>query len=165
MTADEVVARARRCIGAGCRYVLGAGGINPASPAPWDGSMGCDCSGFAMWALGLSRHYHDAVWFDTSRIVDDAKHQQLLFRQVAVLEARAGDLYVYGDAGGHQGHVGVIASVTLQPETWPLTVVHCSAGNFRRTGDAIRETGPDIWLHRDDAIIARCVAVAEAPPA
>jgi hypothetical protein len=113
-----------------------------------------------MWALGLSR-FDGETWWDTAQIVHDARGAHRMFAVAGMLEAQPGDLLVYGDGGGHQGHVGVIAVVTPLPEAWPLQVAHCSAGNFRRTGDAIRETGPDIWLHRSDAVVARCLVLTE----
>lgn len=164
MTAADVLLRARRSIGQGAKYVLGAGGLHPELDHPWNEQLGCDCSGFAMWALGLPR-YDKVRWWDTSAIVHDARNglegSNRLFKMVSVLQAQPGDLFVYGDVPGHQGHVGVIATVTPLPESWPLTVIHCSSGNMRRTGDAIRETGPDVWFHRPDAIVARCILLTK----
>lgn len=155
MIRQNVLARARRSIGQGCIYRLGAGGMHPEAAVPWTAAKQCDCSGFAMWALGLSRLIN-GHWYDTSAIVADALNALGIFADVDWLHAQPGDLLVYGDAGGGgQGHVGVVATVAPGPETFPLTAIHCSAGNYRRTGDAIRETGVEIWTHHAYALVAR----------
>lgn len=154
MTKEEVVKRALGAIGQGCIYKLGAGGMKPSSPVPWNAKMGCDCSGFAMWALGLSR-FQPPRWFDTTAIVSDALNELGLFTQVVITEAQPGDLFVWGDSGGSQGHVGVITQCMPGLKSTPTFVVHCSSGNFRRTGDAIRQTPADLFFHHD-AIVARC---------
>jgi hypothetical protein len=53
-----------------------------------------------------------------------------------------GDLLVYPDSGGRQGHIGI---VTVQDGQGPVLVIHCSSGNFTHTGDAIRETPPLVF--------------------
>jgi hypothetical protein len=156
MTVNDVVARARSAVGQGCSYHLGAGGMRPNDPAPWNAHLQCDCSGVAMWCLGLSR-FDGETWFETTRIVYDALNENLVFARVPWLHARPSDLLVYGDLHGHQGHVGVVTEATLGPETFPLLVAHCSSGNWRHTNDAIRETGPEIWTHNEAAIVARCL--------
>ena len=158
ITAQEVVERAHRCVGKGCRYVLGKGGMQPEAEFPWrmvDGSPACDCSGFAMWCLKLSR-LQEAVWYDTTRIESDAKSVGGLFVKVPLREAKPGDLIVYGDPPeGGQGHVGVIIKCG---EFGPLTAIHCSKGNMRRVGDAIAEGNTALWLAKD-GIVARCTLV------
>ena len=161
MTPEKAVERARSAIGQGCVYALGRGGMHPEATFPWNAQKECDCSGFAMWALGLSRHQEPSVnatsglWYDTSRIVHDATHEHALFNAFPWELAAIGDLIVYGDRDGHQGHVGVVCTVN---EEGPATVTHCSHGNWTHLGDAIRETAPGPWRLRQDTILARRIA-------
>lgn len=174
MTPADAVARARLAIGHRCLYFLGHGGFDPLRSFPWHNDPaidGCDCSGFVAWCLGLSRRIvagplaarykpYFGEWLETSAIVRDAKSPFGLFTAVPWEEARSGDLLVYGDADGHQGHVGIVASADHHG---PLTVVHCSSGNFKGTGDAVQETGPHIWQARGTvARYADFVEVASA---
>jgi hypothetical protein len=157
VTPESVVERAFRCINRGCHYGLGKGGMHPEAEHPWvivEGVQLCDCSGFAMWCLGLSR-FQDPVWFDTTKIVTDAVGSKTLFERIPIPMARPSDLIVYGDHGGSQGHVGVI---TQCGTAGPVTVTHCSGGNMRKLGDAVAAGGAELWLARD-GIIARCLKV------
>lgn len=162
MTPNDVVLRARACLGKRCRYRLGAGGVNPRALVPWNESLECDCSGFALWALGLSR----ALWYDTTRIAHEAREgAERLFIAVPMGLVEPGDLLVYGDRRGadaveHQGHVGVVTVVAQSgAPPGPVFVVHCSSGNWKRYGDAIYETGPEAWM-KDDAVAARCLRLS-----
>lgn len=159
MIHTEVVARARRCVGYKCFYRLGTGGMDPNSLWPWDKEVACDCSGFSDWVQGFARE-HLGVWFSTDMIVGDARSSDgILFYEVPWVESRPADLVVYpgkgiGDDRKH-GHVGVISEVDSEG---PHRVIHCSHGNWNRTGDAIQETDAGLWkLH--PSIIARCKLV------
>lgn len=152
VTAAQAVARARSAIGHGCKYGLGKGGMEPSRQWPWNDAMECDCSGFAMWALGASR----VLWFDTSRIVSEATNTRPMWEAYPWELAKPGDLIVYGDRRGtdgkvRQGHVGVVSEVNAEG---PTLVVHCSGGNWREHSDAIRETVPTVFV-LGRAIIAR----------
>lgn len=150
MTAREAVARARSMVARDVVYRLGAGGVDPKAPTPTTGGA-CDCSGFVAWCLGVSRKTDHPLyaswnggWLETSAIVRDIKLTGAgLFLWCRTWDAAApGDLLVYGDAGGHQGHVGMI--VQLAPKgrrsLESTRVVHCSLGNYRTTGKAVQET-------------------------
>ena len=159
MTGMEAVARARKALGGGCIYKLGKGGFTPTNPAPWSKQMECDCSGFVSWCLGVSRKTdnpwyvaYNGGWFETSAIVRDATSPFGVFTEVARYDALPGDVLVWGDAGGKQGHVGLV--------TGPTTVIHCSRGNFTMTADAIRETDQHIF-DANKAIAARCAWVTQ----
>lgn len=166
MTTVEVVTRAMSAAGRGCKYGLGKGGFDPAAPHPWNSRLECDCSGFVAWALGVSRHTDhpwyrqiNGGWLETSAIVRDAIMRGLgMFDLVAWREARPGHLVVYGDSGGRQGHVGIVAEVGADG---PLTAIHCSKGNEVRFGDAIHETGVVLWKERN-GIVARCIMLEDA---
>lgn len=161
MTAAEAVTRARGAIGHGCVYALGKGGMHPDALHPWPPGMpnlGCDCSGFVAWALGVSRyltknhpHYEFGGWFETSAVYRDAKSPFGFVAEVLWAEARPGDILVWGDHAGHQGHIGLISEAD---EHGPTKVIHCSKGNWRTTGDAIQETDVDIF-RRNLAVAAQ----------
>lgn len=146
MTPEQAVARARSMIGKGIRYKLGRGGIDPtgATPATPDGY--CDCSGFACWVLGVSRKTDHPLylkfnqgWINTDAIVADVKTPVGLFSPTV---ARPGALIVYPRAGKGVGHVGIVTKVVNGK---PELVVHCSSGNFKTSGDAVRETPPTVF--------------------
>ena len=128
------------------------------APLPFEGSGGCDCSGFVAWSLSESRHIKDqgrakafGNWIETSAMERDATGARALFEQVALASTLPGDVLVYGDRGAAQGHAGIIA--VCEPGG-PVKVIHCSRGNERATGDAIRETDAALFLARG-AIAAR----------
>ena len=162
MTGQQAVDRARKCIGHGCRYKLGAGGILASREWPWNGTHSCDCTGFLAWAVGHGRELGEdefpdfpGRWIESTMIVKDAgaSGKQALFTQIPWELAVPGDVLAYGDHGTRSGHVGLVATVDA---TGPLTVVHCSAGNWRVHLDAIREEPPGPWQMNADSIAARC---------
>lgn len=160
MTGADVVNRARAALAGGAIYKLGKGGFDPKALRPWNKQMQCDCSGFAAWCLGVSRKTDNpwyvafnGGWFETSAIVRDALSQFGVFTEVARQDAKPGDVLVWGDSGGAQGHVGIVTSTT--------TIIHCSKGNFNQHGDAIRET-PMTLFDSHNAIAARCAWVDHA---
>jgi cell wall-associated NlpC family hydrolase len=157
LTRDAVVARARSATGKGTVYSLGEGGREPALPTP---GHRCDCSGFAAWCVGVDRYLPNddlknlmpgEAWFETSTLARDARSPFGFVAEVPWLAALPGDLLVYPDRSGHQGHVGVVATVD---HAGPLSVVHCSLGNFHHTNDAIRETPVELF-RLAGAIVAR----------
>jgi len=150
MTRQQVVDRARSAVGRQTVYVLGAGGRMPGLQRP-DAEL--DCSGFAAWATGIDRYLpNDGIkhrpgkeWFECSNIFEDARSTSFIGSQVSFPEALPGDVLVWPDGDGHQGHIGVVAS--CEAGFGPSTIVHCSAGNFRHTGDAIQETDTSLFTH------------------
>jgi cell wall-associated NlpC family hydrolase len=160
VTRTEVVERARRCIGQSCVYRLGRGGFHPNDKWPWESMTlpSCDCSGFVAWCLGVSRktdnpfyREQNGGWFETTVLARDARSPygfvEMIPREVALI----GDLLVYGDAKGKQGHVGIVSEVNADG---PMKAIHCSLGNYKRSGDAVQETGVLAW-ERPDALVAR----------
>lgn len=162
LTSQQVVDRALSACGKATRYKLGAGGRDPRKAHPAVAGQ-CDCSGFAAWCLGVDRylpngsipHLPGGEWFETTQLVRDAKSPFGFVAEVYWAEARPGDLVVYGDRAGKQGHVGVVVEVG---QDGPTKVAHCSMGNERR-GDAIRVTGPAAFSG-SGAIAARVAWVA-----
>lgn len=169
MTGKDVVERARSVIAKGCYYQLGSGGMRPHDPVPWDSAHKCDCSGFAAWCLGVSRQTDDPFyvkfnggWASTEAIVRDCETPFGHFALVTRPHVLPGDLLVYGnykgsDGATHVGHVGVCSEVDGKG---PVKVIHCSSGNYRKTGDAIRETDPR-WWDLAGGVIARCAWVEQ----
>ena len=158
ITRADVIARARSAIGHRCRYELGHGGMRPQRTVPWDAEGACDCSGFAMWCLGLSR-FMDPYWYGTVMIYSDANTGSGIFTRAEWKDALPGDLLVYPDRVGtdgqsHHGHVAVVVEVG----GGPLAIVDCGAGNYRRHNDAIWEGPPDHFVTR--GIVARYVGLA-----
>jgi len=133
-------------------YRLGAGGFNPDASLPWDASGRLDCSGFAAFCIGVSRFYKEMPagdWIETSQIYADATTGRVVF---AKLDAPAvGALVVYPDrrAGGitTQGHIGIVAETAADSLGSEIAtrVIHCSSGNFRKTGNAIGRTAPTVF--------------------
>lgn len=167
ITESALVVRARSMVGQGCHYKLGCGGGAGVPAVPWDHNHNCDCSGFVAWCLGVDRHtthpYYKAMnggWLETTAIFRDCADAFGMFDGVEWAAARPGMIVVYGDrtdAGGlhHQGHIGIVSAVD---ETGPTQAIHCSSGNFKATGDAIRETAVLVFASHG-ARVARCALV------
>lgn len=167
MTREQIVARARSAIGHGCKYKLGQGGMKPYRTVPWDDEQECDCSGFFMWGFNLSRFQPERVWYDTTKIVADARAGPPpgLFISVEWLEAQPGDGLAWPDRVSHdaeqqpkhhEGHCGIVTEVGAGP----LKVVHCSLGNWKKFSDAIQETDATIFAS-NRAIVARLATSPE----
>jgi hypothetical protein len=161
MRVDELLGRALGQVGQGTRYLLGGGRTQ--GPDPRSENGGCDCSAFTCWALDLRKYQPQLAWlqpvsggwFNTNGIWWDAVREKTgFFEQIPA--PLPGCVVVYpsalltGGAGPKIGHVGVVSQVTSTG--W--RTVHCSSGNFKSTGDAIRETGPNVFLIRKHAVFA-----------
>lgn len=123
-------------------YKLGKGGFDPTKAF----TPQCDCSGFIAWAIGIPRELPPGSqkWLSTDEYWAGGKPAKPgLCTQKTLAEAQVGDLLVYPDSGGNQGHISLINQVD---HTMPSFIIHCSSGNFRNFGDAIRITGPNIFL-------------------
>lgn len=159
---QSVIERALSAVGRGCKYKLGAGGRLWHKATPWTPLlMTCDCSGFAAWCIGEDRHTKhpwyrglNGGWLETTAMLRDCKTPFGMFAEVPWESAIEGDFLVWGDAGGKQGHVGIVTATGVGPRL----VAHCSMGNFRNTGDAIRVTDATIFL-ANGAVVARCALV------
>lgn len=154
MTGADILARARSAIGHETYYKLAKGGrARFWTTGGWrDEKLRCDCSGFVAWCCGTDRYRPDIPfykraaggWISTTSMVRDAnspRNATGLFTRVDV--PMPGDVVVYGDKGGTQGHCGIVSDVLdhKRASVWQLiSVIHCAPGNYRRTGDAIQET-------------------------
>lgn len=160
---SAILDRARQACAIPTKYVLGKGGMKPTREVPGNSEGQCDCSGFVSWCLGISRQTTNPFyrqlnggWIETTAVAADALKPGGVF--VKVEQPAPGDIIVWGDRrvnGRHtQGHIGVISAVEDGRAT---RVIHCSSGNFRRTGQAVQETSADVF-HRNGAICARYLA-------
>jgi peptidoglycan hydrolase-like protein with peptidoglycan-binding domain len=142
---QQSLARARTGLEEKTTYSLGKGGFDPTKLLTQE----CDCSGFIAWAIGIPRELPPGSgrWLDTDAYWNGggsaAKAAGFpLFRNVAAADGEPGDVIVYPDQGGHQGHIGIISDVK---ENGQLRVIHCSRGNWKHFGDATRETDSAVW--------------------
>jgi hypothetical protein len=116
----------------------------------------CDCSGFVCWVLGLKRqsdipfYKQYGGWIYTDSMVADILSSTGIFERLKAPEA--GCIVVYG-AGRQIGHVGIVSEVK---EGKMSKVIHCSAGNQKKYGDAIAETSPAVF-NRPDVLWGRFV--------
>lgn len=174
---DVLLSRARSACGRKTRYALGKGGKRPTFEMPWESitDHSCDCSGFAVWALGIPRLLHGVVpwydaknngdWFNTDAVVRDAKSPYGFVTEIPAAEP--GALIVFPRANAQTfGHIGIVsvvgppASADGKVKYPDMKVIHCSGGNFRNgQGDAIQETDAKVFLHRQDCIFAWCAFV------
>lgn len=164
MTPAEVVVRGRSALGKGTKYTLGKGGYKPTKT--WV-SKESDCSGFVAWCFGVSRilkipYYQElnGGWFETSALYKDAQSTRGFVDEVLLSECDIGDLFLWPDRDGKQGHVGIISEVDLGLEV-PTKVLHCSSGNWKKYGDAIQETSTHLFLEAR-GIVARVAWLEEA---
>jgi peptidoglycan hydrolase-like protein with peptidoglycan-binding domain len=142
---EQSLQRARTGLEQTTTYVLGQGGFDPTKML----TANCDCSGFIAWAIGIPREFPPGSgrWLDTDGYWNGgggaAKAAGFpLLQNVAAADAEPGDLIVYPDQGGMQGHIGMISGMDNHGE---LKVIHCSKGNWRKFGDATRETDSAVW--------------------
>jgi len=124
----------------GTVYKLGKGGFNPTKPL----TSQCDCSGFIAWAIGIPRELPPGSnkWLSTNEYWAGGKPVKAgLFSQIPIEEATVGNLLVYPDKGGNQGHIALI----VDADDW--RIIHCSNGNYENFRDAIQISSPDIFLY------------------
>ena len=148
----RTLTRAREAVGKGIRYKLGKGGFDPTKPI----KNACDCSGFVAWAIGIPRQLPPGTgaWLQTDSYWQGGRTAgEGLFDAVDERRVEPGDLVVYPDRNGKQGHIGIVSVVE---EGRATRVIHCSSGNDRQFGDAIRETGPEVFRNNPRT---RCVQV------
>ena len=148
---DRTLARARSLVDQGTRYVLGKGGFTPTDPMESES----DCSGFVAWAIGIPRELPPGSgrWLQTTTYWEGGGNVgQGLFDESDPARAEPGDIYVYPDMRGKQGHMGVISAAQSGR---PIKIIHCSKGNFNRHGDAIRETNPDVFVRHPKSRIMK----------
>lgn len=130
------------------QYRLSYGGKDPKAPQPgqssWNHVWACDCSGFASWALGVSRkldaYPHWGGYISTDSIWEAATKKSGWFEFVTT--PQPGDLIVYpGHTDAHPiGHVGVVTSGGPSP-----LITDCH-GQHHGDTTAVDTRGPKLWL-------------------
>lgn len=155
MSPEDLVLRARSALGHKCAYRLGSGGGTGELPFTQENPE-CDCSGFVSWVYGVKRKVSvpmyekwNGGWFETTAVYRDANSPYGFFTKVE--EAKPGDVLVWGDSKGKQGHIGLVTEVDGGK---PTKVIHCARGNAIKYGDAVYETGPTVFT-ANNAIVAR----------
>jgi hypothetical protein len=95
---SAIVLKALSARGKHILYALGHGGWHPEDELPTR-DLGCDCTGFVAWALGVCRQCPDPAfpWYETTAIVHDALGDQRHFVNVRWQDCQPGDCLVYGD--------------------------------------------------------------------
>lgn len=175
MNASDLIQRALSQVDLGTKYVLGGGELRPDDADARDSKGGCDCSAFVCWALRIPKAARDFAWlkkvnggwYNTDGIWWDAVREASgFFSPTSAAGGRdivPGAVLVYPSrrtlvAAGYSdekswgrdtdrltpsiGHVGIVVA----GHSWATArVVHCSAGNHRRTGDAIAVTSAKVF--------------------
>jgi hypothetical protein len=139
---QQTMNRAHSVLGQKTIYKLGKGGFDPTKPLTKE----CDCSGFIAWAIGIPRELPPGSdkWLSTDEYWAGGKPTKPgLLTQVQMNAAEIGDIIVYPDSNGHQGHIALVNQTTLG---MPALIIHCSNGNYKNFGDAIRITTPSVFL-------------------
>ncbi len=101
---QQTMKRAKSALKHKTVYKLGKGGFDPSKPM----TTQCDCSGFIAWAIGIPRELppKSNKWLSTDQYWAGGKPVKSgLFTQKDLEEGAVGDLLVYPDSGGHQGHI------------------------------------------------------------
>jgi Putative peptidoglycan binding domain len=152
---EQSLQRARSGLQETIVYDLGKGGFDPTKML----TKHCDCSGFIAWSIGIPRDFPPGSgrWLDTDAYWNAgggaAKAAGFpLLQHVAAEDAEPGDLIVYPDQGGKQGHIGMISEIDQHGQ---LKIIHCSKGNWKKFGDATRETDDAVWRNQAKTRIMR----------
>ena len=127
-------------------------------------------------------------WLNTDGMWLDAKRSFGFFSELAfplpgaivVYPAHRGRMGLPSTPGPRIGHVGIVTAVSRRTNaragrrgelegvafvpTVAKQVVHCSGGNFRGWGDAIRETDATVWERRRSTIFAWPSSIVPAVP-
>jgi hypothetical protein len=188
LTVVQLLARARAQSGHKVIYGLGGGDIKPTTSNPWGDDNRLDCSAYTNWSFGLSKYqptlaFLDPVsgrWYNTGGVWWDAKMEKtghfeeimtplpgcaVVYpsRAIVGLLKKAGSPRVLIDAVAScpsVGHIGIVTEVIpgRVGTSGIAKVIHCSSGNYKKTGDAVQETGPEVF-QRPGAILVWCSTV------
>ncbi|NOT87455.1 MAG: CHAP domain-containing protein [Lysobacter sp.] len=159
LSRETLVGRALSAVNSETVYTL-QNKVNPKLAAErWpESGMRTDCSSFVAWCLRISVKVSHPLyvkvnggWFETTAVYKDGIHQTGFFS--AVEQARPGSLLVYGDQSGKEGHIGIVVEVDGPGVAGVRKVVHCSSGNYKKHGRAIRMSNAAVWIKNDKTII------------
>lgn len=130
----DSVLRAYKAIGHDVIYKYGAQLNSNNSELPINNYKECDCSGFISWVFKIKR-------ITTEYVYNAAINNSNSF--VKINYPIVGCIVVYkANSERKFGHMGIVTEVSNGQIT---KVIHCSSSNYKRTGDAIQETGPEVF--------------------
>jgi hypothetical protein len=137
----QTLSRAQSMQGKKTIYKFGKGGIDPSLPLTHE----CDCTGFICWSIGRELPPGSERWLNTDAFWNGGVPvHRGLFNDVPLNESQVGDLIVYPHGWEEAfGHIGLVVQTDNNK---PSLVIHCSDGNYKHFGDAIRITNPDVFL-------------------
>ena len=156
-----------------------SGGKNPNAPHPadWSGDIGwkrwtSDCVGTVVWGLGFDRYQKASFkvyggWINTDSMLQEAEKYRTWFEvidtpELACLVVTPG-VFATNGARLKAGHVGLVSGLpaewdTETPDYGALSVVHCSSGQYKKTGAAIAETNGLPWAKATTKFL-RCLKI------
>lgn len=138
----QTMHRAHSALKLTTQYKLGEGGFNPIKPL----TPQCDCSGFIAWAIGIPREFppgsnrwlsSTAYWAGGYPVLPG------LLSQIELQQAQVGDFWVYPHQNGQVGHIALIHEVN---NSQPTQILHCSSGNYKSFGNAVKITSTDVFF-------------------
>jgi hypothetical protein len=163
MVPEQAIARARSQLGARTVYRSGGGKINPVSTDCRDELRSCDCSALLCWIYRINKYQGNEFWWlkelnggwaNTDGIWVDARGLENSgpeimtgnFYEITSPRPACGVVYpaawVSKTHGPRVGHCGIVTKVN---DDGSYQVLHCSSGNYKRTGDAIQETSGKLF--------------------
>lgn len=178
---ESSIAIRRAISGLGKKTVYSSPGRGPKFAAEaFPEGIKLDCSGFIYWCLRFASPVAESRmvdhplykkvnggWFETTAIHRDGKESTGYFREI---EPVVGSLLVYPDYRGadnraHDGHIGLVTQIDPSKKGLARVrkIIHCSLGGWRNHGDAIRETGPELWTARSSSICIWYEGFADRP--
>jgi hypothetical protein len=158
MVPEQAIARARSQLGARTVYRMAGGQINPKGTDCRDELRSCDCSAALCWIYRINKYQGNEFWWlnelnggwlNTDGIFVDARGQEHSGPEIMtgnfyeIMSPRPGCGVVFPASwvskikGPRVGHCGIVTEVD---DDGSYQVIHCSSGNYKRTGDAIQET-------------------------
>ncbi len=158
MVPEQAIARARSQLCLGTVYRMAGGKINPTSTDCRDELRSADCSAFLTWVYRIKKYQGDEFWwlnelnggwYNTDGIWIDARGHDWSGPEIMtgnfyeIHSPRPACAVVFPASwvskipGPRVGHCGVVTEVY---DDGAYKTVHCSSGNYKRTGDAIQET-------------------------
>jgi hypothetical protein len=164
MNVETLIARARSGVGKRTKYES-PGKLPPFGASSWTQGAKNDCSGFVDWCLRFSPSRQvdhplykrvNGGWFETTAIYADGLEAVGYFKRLD--EAKPGAMLVYPDYIGndgksHDGHIGIVLEAHKAGVQGVKSVIHCSWGQWKSTGDAVQITGPEAWKSHKESII------------
>lgn len=138
----QTIQRAYSALDFTTQYKLGEGGFNPIIPL----TPQCDCSGFIAWVIGIPREFPPGSnrWLSTTEYWTGGSPVLAgLLSQVELHQTQVGDLLVYPHHNGQVGHIALVNEVKFSQ---PVQILHCSSGNYKNFGNAVKITSTAVFF-------------------